>query len=165
MGATIMSRRYRSGIPLAIAALATASLPKCSVLVLILYTLSLVCGARAYAQAVVDGGLTAPEVGWSIGPNLLVNGDFSQGTAGWTFPSACFSLDPTTQSPDGGASFLMSDSTACNNTTPVAINSLKVTSGQEYTLSGQLKTVSLVGAKSYDGAMFDLLGYGRSAIV
>ncbi len=113
----------------------------------------------------VDGGLTAPEVGWSIGPNLLVNGDFSQGTAGWTFPGACFSLDPNTPSPDGGASFLMSDSTACNNTAPVAINSLKVTSGQEYTLSGQLKTVSLVGTKSYAGAMFDLLGYGRSAIV
>jgi hypothetical protein len=113
---------------------------------------------------VVDGGLTAPEVGWSIGPNLLVNGDFSQGTAGWTFSGACFSLDPTTQAPNGAASLLMSDSAACNNTTPVAINSLKVTGGLVYTLSGQLKTESLAGTKSYAGAMFDLFGYARSPI-
>ena len=79
-------------------------------------------------------------------------------------PSACFSIDPTTPASNGAASLLMSDSAACNNATPVAINSLKVTSGQVYTLSGQLKTVGLVGTKSYAGAMFDLLGYGRSAI-
>jgi hypothetical protein len=84
---------------------------------------------------VVDGGLTAPEVGWSIGPNLLATGDFSQGTAGWTFPSVCFSLDPTTSPPNGGVSFQMSESAACNNTAPVAINSHRVTSGQVYTLS------------------------------
>ena len=44
----------------------------------ILYTLSLISGSPASAQAVVDGGLTAPETGWSLGPNLLVNGDFSR---------------------------------------------------------------------------------------
>src|ERR1700722_20575352 len=98
-----MSRRYRQGTSLAIQALATTSLPKCSVLVLILYTLSLICGSRAYAQAVVDGGLTAPEVGWSLGSNLLVNGDFSQGTAGWSLPSTCFSLGRTTPAPQSAA--------------------------------------------------------------
>jgi hypothetical protein len=159
-----MSRRYRHGTSLAIQALATTSLAKCSVLVLLLYTLSLICGSVADAQAVVDGGLTAPEVGWSLGSNLLVNGDFSQGTAGWSLPSSCFSLDPTTPAPNGAVSLLMSNSAACNNATPVAVNSLKVTSGQVYTLSGQLKTESLVGTKSYAGAMFDLLGYGRSPI-
>ena len=72
-----MSRRYRHGTSLAIPALATSSLAKCSILVLLLYTLSLICVCSAEAQAVVDGGLTAPEVGWSLGSNLLVNGDFS----------------------------------------------------------------------------------------
>src|ERR1700722_13864134 len=159
-----MSRRYRQGTSLAIQALATRSLPKCSVLVLILYTLSLICGSGAYAQPVVDGGLTVPEVGWSIGPNLLMNGDFSQGTTGWTFPRGCFSLDPTTPAPNGAASLLMRDSAVCNNAAPIALSTLKVTSGQVYTLSGQLKTESLVGPKSYDGAMFDLLGFGRSPV-
>jgi hypothetical protein len=139
-------------------------LGKFSVFVLILYVLSLICGLSANAQSVVDGGLTAPEIGGSLGPNLLVNGDFSQGTAGWSMPSACFSLDPTTPAPNGSASLLMSDSAACNNATPVAVNSLKVKSGQIYTLSGELKTEDLVAASSVDGAMFDLLGYGRSPI-
>ncbi|MFZ0678374.1 choice-of-anchor D domain-containing protein [Candidatus Binatus sp.] len=109
--------------------------------------------------------MTAPEIGGSLGPNLLVNGDFSQGMAGWSMPSGCFSLDPTTPAPNGTASLEMSDSAACNNATPIAVNSLKVTSGQVYTISGQLMTEGLVGTKSYAGAMFDLLGYGRSTIM
>ncbi|MGC2445406.1 MAG: hypothetical protein WA409_18620, partial [Candidatus Binatus sp.] len=108
--------------------------------------------------------MTATEVGWSLGANLLVNGDFSQGTAGWTLPSNCFSLDPTTPAPNGAGSLLMSDSATCNNLTPVAVNSLKVAGGQVYTLSGELKTESIAGTKSYSGAMFDLLGYARSPI-
>src|ERR1700719_997520 len=68
------------------------------------------------------------------------------------------------RSDHGGASLLMSDTAACNDPTPVAINSLKVASGQVYTLSGQIKTEDVVGANSTDGAMFDLLGYGRSPI-
>src|SRR5208337_3484818 len=99
-----MSHRYRYYTSLAIPSLATTSLAKCSVLVLILYTLSLICGSPAYAQAVVDGGLTAPETGWSLSSNLLVNGDFSQGTTGWTLPSACFAIDPSTSAPNGAAS-------------------------------------------------------------
>ena len=158
-----MSDGYRRGTSLATRSLATTPLPKCSVL-LLLYTLSLIVTFPANAQAVVDGGLTATEVGWSLGANLLVNGDFSQGTAGWTLPSNCFSLDPTTPAPNGAGSLLMSDSATCNNLTPVAVNSLKVASGQVYTLSGELKTESIAGTKSYSGAMFDLLGYARSPI-
>ena len=120
-----MSDGYRRGTSLATRSLATTPLPKCSVL-LLLYTLSLIVTFPANAQAVVDGGLTATEVGWSLGANLLVNGDFSQGTAGWTLPSNCFSLDPTTPAPNGAGSLLMSDSATCNNLTPVAVNSLKV---------------------------------------
>src|ERR1035437_2394252 len=99
-----MSNQYRYYTSLAIASLGTTSLAKCSILVLILYTLSLISGSPAFAQAVVDGGLTVPEVGWSLGSNLLVNGDFSTGATGWTFSSPCFSLDPTTLAPHGAAS-------------------------------------------------------------
>ena len=160
-----MSRRYRHGISLAIRALATKRLAICSVLLVLLYILSTTSGSVADAQAVVDGGLTAPEIGGSLGPNLLLNGDFSQGMAGWAVPSGCFSLDLTTHAPNGAASMLMSDSAACNDSTPVAVSSLKVASGQVYTLSGELKTEGLVGTKSYAGAMFDLLGYARSPIM
>ena len=45
------------------------------------------------------------------------------------------------------------------------MNSLKVSGGQVYTLSGQIKTGSFVGTKSDAGAMFDLLGFGRSPII
>jgi hypothetical protein len=133
-------------------------------MLVLLYVLSNAVGSVADAQAVADGGLTAPEIGGSLGPNLLVNGNFSQGTAGWSMPSACFSIDPTTPAPNGAASLLMSDTAACNDETPVAVNSLKVKSGQIYTLIGELKTENLVAASSVDGAMFDLLGYGRSPI-
>ena len=121
----------------AIRSFPTAVLAKCFVLALAVCTLLAIPGSLVFAQAVVDGGLTAPEIGWSLGANLLVNGDFSQGTAGWTLPSNCFSLDPTTPAPNGAGSLLMSDSATCNNLTPVAVNSLKVTSGQVYTLSGR----------------------------
>jgi hypothetical protein len=160
-----MLRRYDYYISLAIGSLATRRLARCGVLVLLLYTLSMTCGAPAYAQAPVDGGLTAPEVGWSLGANLLVNGDFSLGTTGWTFPSTCFSLDSTTPAPNGAASFELSDTSACNNSAPIAINSLKVISGQVYTLSGQIKTDSFTGSTATAGAMFDLLGYGRSPVM
>lgn len=54
-------------------------LTKFSVSVLILVVLSLIYGLSANAQSVVDGGLTSPEIGGSLGPNLLVNGDFPAG--------------------------------------------------------------------------------------
>ena len=127
-----------------------------------LYALSLIRGSPAFAQTVVDGGLTAPEVGWSLGSNLLLNGDFSQGTTDWTFSSACFSIDPTTPAPNGAASLELSQLASCTSLTPFAMNSLKVISGQVYTLSGQLMTENFTGLKSYDGAIFDLFGYGRS---
>jgi hypothetical protein len=60
------------------------SLAKFLVLVLVVTAFSLTSGSSATAQGVIDGGLTAPETGWSLGPNQLVNGDFSQGTTGWT---------------------------------------------------------------------------------
>ena len=99
-----MSHRRRYCTSLAITSIATTSLARCGVLVILLYTLSLVLISPGFAQTLVDGGLTAPVTGWSLSSNLLVNGDFSLGTTGWSFPSTCFGLDPTTPAPNGGAS-------------------------------------------------------------
>jgi hypothetical protein len=154
-----MSHRYYYCI-----SLATTSLAKYTVLVLVLYTLSLISGSPAFAQTVVDGGLTAPEVGWSLSSNLLVNGDFSQGTVGWAIPS-CFAIDPTTLAPNGAASLELTNPATCSKYTPIALNSLTVAGGQLYTLSGQIKTENFTGLKSYDGAIFDLFGYGDSPVM
>jgi Abnormal spindle-like microcephaly-assoc'd, ASPM-SPD-2-Hydin len=159
-----MSRRSQYYTSLAIQSLATTSLAKYSVLVLLLYTLSLTCRSSAFAQTVTDGGLTAPEVGSSLSPNLLVNGDFSRGTTGWTFPSTCFSLDPTTPAPNGAVSLELSNpATSCRY--PIAANSFRASGGDVYTLSGQIKTESFIGLKSYAGAMFLLFDYARSPIL
>ncbi|MGA9739148.1 hypothetical protein, partial [Candidatus Binatus sp.] len=96
--------------------------------------------------------------------NLLVNGDFSQGTTGWTLPSACFAIDPSTLAPNGAASLEMSDSAACGNPTPIAVNSLKVSGGEVYTLTGQIKTEDYIGENSGAGAMFFLYDFARSPI-
>ena len=142
----------------------TKRLTKLFVLVSILITFSLLREATSYAQTVVDGGLTAPEVGWSLSPNLLVNGDFSQGTTGWTFPSTCFRLDPATPAPNGAASLELSNpAVSCKY--PIAVNALAVSGGQMYTLSGQLKTEDFTGLESYAGAMFLLFDYRHSPIL
>src|SRR5258707_1731454 len=137
---------------------------KFSVLTLILCVFSLVIGSPVDAQTIVDGGLTASEVGWSLGSNRLVNGNFSQGTSGWTLPSNCFAIDPTTPAPNGAASLLMSDSATCANATPIAVNALKVSGGAVYTLSGQVKTENFVGTNSIAGAVIYLYDFARSPI-
>ncbi len=130
-----------------------------------LYTLSLICGSPAFAQAVVDGGLTAPEAGWSLSPNLLANGDFSQGTVGWKLYSPCFSIDLTTVAPNGAATLELTNPATCGKNAAIAVNSLKVSGGEVYTLSGQIKTEDFVGTKSSAGAMFNLGEYGVSPIM
>ena len=119
--------------------------------------------APALAQAVVDGGLTEPETGSTLSSNLLVNGDFSDGTAGWSFPSTCFSIDPTTLAPNGGSSLLFNNPVTCSHT-PIAMNSLKVGGGEAYTFSGQIKTEDFVGENSGAGAMAMLYDFTRSPI-
>ncbi len=120
------------------------------------------CGSRAFAQAVVDGGLIAPETGWSLSPNLLVNGDFSDGTSGWKFPSTCFAIDPTTLAPNGAASLELSNPATCSKNPSIAVNLLEISSGDIYTLSGQIKTENFTGSNKDAGAVFTLFGYGRS---
>jgi hypothetical protein len=107
--------------------------------------------------------LTAAAVGGSLSPNLLVNGDFSEGTAGWSFLSPCFSIDPTTLAPNGAASLEFSPASTC--TEPIALNSFSPTGGQAYTLSGEIQTEDYVGTKSSAAAMFDIFEVGRSPLV
>jgi hypothetical protein len=159
-----MSQRYRDHESVAITPSATRPLAKRLALVLIAYLLSVPFGDQVFAQAIVDGGLTAPEAGWSLSSNLLTNGDFSEGTTGWTFPSTCFSLDPENPAPNGGASLELSDPSTCSKFPRVAKNSFKVVSGRIYTLSGQLKTESIASSNSEVGATFDLFGYGRAPV-
>ena len=51
----------------AIQSFPTAVLAKCFVLALAVCTLLAIPGSLVFAQAVVDGGLTATEIGWSLG--------------------------------------------------------------------------------------------------
>jgi Abnormal spindle-like microcephaly-assoc'd, ASPM-SPD-2-Hydin len=93
----------------------------------------------------------------------MVNGDFSQGTTGWSFASTCFSIDPTTLAPNGGASLLFDNPPTCSHT-PIAVNSLKVSGGQIYTFSGQMKTEDFSGVGSGAGAIAMLYDFTRSPI-
>lgn len=137
-----------------------------SLLVPIIYLFSSFATPAAFAQAVPAGGLTALETGWTLGPNLLVNGDFSAGTSGWSLNPACFSVDPATTAPNGAAALMLSDPATCSTTTIMATNSVPVTSGNSYTLSGQINTSSLTSSTvPYAGVRLDLSGAGSTAIL
>ena len=158
-----MSCGYWNYTLLAISSLASRPLARCIVLVLLLCTLPSTNASPSFAQAVVDGGLTVPETGWSLSPNLVINGDFSEGTIGWKFPTGCFAIDPATLAPNGAASLLFNNPAGCSHT-PIALNSVKVSGGQVYTLSGQVKTEGFAGSNSYAGAMVMLYDFTRSPI-
>ncbi len=128
-----------------------------------LCVLSLTYESPAYAQAVVDGGLSAPAVGGTLGPNILTNGNFAAGTTGWTNLATCFAIDPSTLAPNGAATLKMSLSETCD--TPIAISS-KVPSGATYTFSGQIMTDDVASATVPDaGAYMTLYGNSNSPIV
>jgi hypothetical protein len=131
--------------------------------VLSLWFLALVCGSIANAQTVVDGGLSAPAVPATLGPNILTNGNFAAGTTGWTNLGSCFAIDPTTLAPNGAATLEMSLSTTCD--APIAISS-KVPSGATYTFSGQMMTNDVVSPTVPGaGAYATLYGNSNSPIV
>lgn len=92
-----------------------------------------------------------------------MNGDFSQGTTGWTAPSSCFNIDPNTLAPDGAATLELSNPASCS--AAIALNSVKVSGGAQYTISGQIKTEDFLGANKDLGAMFFLFDFNRSPVV
>jgi hypothetical protein len=111
----------------------------------------------AMAQTITDGGLMAPEAGWTLGPNLVTNGDFSAGTSGWVIskPAAnCFSVDSDTTLPNGAASLHFNDPAACKVTS--TINATRFAGPASYTLSGQIKTDNLVSSNAEAGVRFGL---------
>src|SRR6202046_1607673 len=84
-------------------------------------------------DGIPTGGLDELAPGFSLGPNLLVNGDLRSGLQGWTLNPGCFSLDGT------GDSSSMKLQEPCVEPYPTAKNDLKCPPGQ-YTISAEIKT-------------------------
>jgi hypothetical protein len=154
-----VSYRSRDYISLAIRLLASRSLATFGKLVLILTALSLIFGVSAFAQTVVDGGLSAPPVPAILGSNILTNGNFAAGITGWSNLATCFAIDPNTLAPDGAATLKMSLSKTCD--APIAVSS-QVPSGATYTFSGQMMTDGVVSATVPDAGVYVNL-YGNSS--
>jgi hypothetical protein len=157
-----MSRRFQSYTSLAALSLASGLLSR-SVLIVLVFTTSLLCSSFSVAQTVVDGGLSAPPVAGTLGGNILTNGNFAAGTTGWTNLGTCFAIDPTTLALDGAATLKMSLSTTC--ATPIAVSS-KVPSGATYAFGGQIMTNGVMSSTVPNaGAYADLYFASNSPIV
>jgi hypothetical protein len=104
-----------------------------------------------HCDAIATGGLDAPETGYSLGPNLLVNGDLRSGLQGWTLNQACFSLDGT------GDSAGLHLQEPCGQPYPSAGNAFRAPPGL-YTISAEIKTQSsIIVPKGRAGARIRLL--------
>jgi len=55
--------------------------------------------SSGHCDGIVTGGLDAPETGYTLGPNLLVNGNLRSGLQGWTLNPSCFSLEGSGDTP------------------------------------------------------------------
>jgi hypothetical protein len=97
-----------------------------------------------HCDVVVAGGLDKPESGSSLGPNLLVNGDFRSGLQGWTFEPSCFSLDGS------GYTAILRLQEPCAQRLPSALNALKCPPGL-YTISAEIKTQSTITVPKQPG--------------
>ena len=104
-----------------------------------------------HCSEIATGGLDAPETGYSLGPNLLVNGDLRSGLQGWTLNPGCFSLDGS------GDNASLKLRQPCAEPYPAAKNDLKCPPGL-YTISGEIKTESNITVpKRLGGAQIKLL--------
>jgi len=119
---------------------------------LLLIGLSIITATRsAYCSEVATGGLDAPETGYTLGPNLLVNGDLRSGLQGWTVNPGCFSLDGS------GDNASLKLTQPCAEPYPAAKNDLKCPPGL-YTISGEIKTqTSITVPKRLGGSQIKLL--------
>ncbi len=89
--------------------------------------------SSGYCDGVVTGGLDVPETGYTLGPNLLVNGDLRSGLQGWTLNPSCFSLEGS------GETASMRLQEPCAQPYPFAQNAFKCPPGL-YTISAEIKT-------------------------
>ena len=105
----------------------------------------------AHCDEIVTGGLDAAETGYSLGPNLLVNGDLRSGLQGWTLNPGCFSLDGS------GDNASLKLQIPCAQPYPNARNDLKCPPGL-YTISAEIKTQSSITIpKRLGGSQIKLL--------
>ena len=102
------------------------------VLVVVCVSITSIVGP-GYCDTIVTGGLDEPELGNSLGPNLLVNGDLRSGLQGWTLDSSCFSLDGSGDT----ASLRLQE--PCAQRFPFAENAFKCPPGV-YTISADIRT-------------------------
>ncbi len=105
----------------------------------------------AYGNEIATGGLDAPETGYSLGPNLLINGDLRSGLQGWTLNPGCFSLDGS----GDNASLKLQE--PCAEPYPSAKNDFKCPPGL-YTISAEIKTqTNITVPKRLGGTQIKLL--------
>ncbi|HLX04254.1 MAG TPA: hypothetical protein VKR28_01905, partial [Candidatus Binatus sp.] len=104
-----------------------------------------------YCTEISMGGLDAPETGYSLGPNLLINGDLRSGLQGWTLNPGCFSLDGS------GDNASLKLQQPCAEPYPSARNDFKCPPGL-YTISAEIKTqTNITVPKRLGGTQIKLL--------
>ncbi len=88
------------------------------------------------------GGLEAPETGTTLGGNLLVNGDFSDGLQGWNTTTPCFRPDSSTRAPNGKPSLKIENPESCGPFAKLAVNEFVAPPGI-YSIGGEIKTPAI----------------------
>ena len=107
--------------------------------------------AAGYCDGLMAGGLDLEETGYTLGPNLLINGELRSGQQGWKFDPSCFSVDGSGDS----ASLRLQE--PCAQPSPFAENAFKCPPGL-FTISAEIKTQSSFTApKHLGGARVRLL--------
>ena len=102
------------------------------------------------------GGLEAPELGTTLGGNLLVNGDFSAGLQGWNATTPCFRPDSSTRAPNGKPTLKIENPDSCGPFTKIAVNEFVAPPGV-YSIGGEIKAPVLSESKSpVVGSQMDL---------
>jgi hypothetical protein len=122
---------------------------------LLLAGFSLGTNALVRASNISAGGLEAPETGWTLGENLLVNGDFSKGLEGWR-ASDCFQPDSSTRASNGKPSLKIENPDSCGPDAKLAVNEFVAPPGV-YSIGGEIKIPDLNDRKRpIVGAQMDL---------
>jgi hypothetical protein len=95
---------------------------------------------------ITAGGLEGLETVSTLGGNLLVNGDFSNGLEGWHASARCFQPDSSTRAPNGKPSLKLENPGSCGPAAKVAVNEFVAPPGV-YSIGGEIKTSELTEPK------------------